>query len=99
MIDRVRVNEANRLRHERPQRQVVKRAVWLLLAIRRCNSPQFKHSSAVAGPSFPIWFEAHRLPEWLGRLRRDLDLEQRFTAGDRTFKHEVGHSPANAPSL
>jgi transposase len=31
VIDRVRVDEANRLRHERPQRQVVKRARWLLL--------------------------------------------------------------------
>lgn len=31
VIDRVRVDEANRLRDERPQRQVVKRARWLLL--------------------------------------------------------------------
>jgi len=31
VIDRVRVDEANRLRDERPLRQVVKRARWLLL--------------------------------------------------------------------
>lgn len=31
VIDRVRVDEANRLKHDRPQRQVVKRARWLLL--------------------------------------------------------------------
>ncbi len=31
MIDRVRVDEANRLKHDRPQRRVVKRARWLLL--------------------------------------------------------------------
>jgi len=31
VIDRVRVDEANRLRQDRPQRQVVKRARWLLL--------------------------------------------------------------------
>ncbi|MYN38932.1 ISL3 family transposase [Duganella sp. FT109W] len=31
VIDRVRVDEANRLRHDRPQRQVVKRSRWLLL--------------------------------------------------------------------
>lgn len=31
VIDRVRVDEANRLRDDRPQRQVVKRARWLLL--------------------------------------------------------------------
>lgn len=31
VIDRVRVDEANRLKHDRPQRRVVKRARWLLL--------------------------------------------------------------------
>jgi transposase len=31
VIDRVRVDEANRLRDNRPQRKVVKRARWLLL--------------------------------------------------------------------
>lgn len=31
VIDRVRVDEANRLKHDRPLRQVVKRARWLLL--------------------------------------------------------------------
>jgi transposase len=31
VIDRVRVDEANRLREDRPQRKVVKRARWLLL--------------------------------------------------------------------
>lgn len=30
VIDRVPVDEANRLRHDRPQRRVVKRARWLL---------------------------------------------------------------------
>ena len=31
MIDRVRVDEANRLRHDKPARKVVKSARWLLL--------------------------------------------------------------------
>jgi transposase len=31
VIDRVRVDEANQLKHDRPQRQIVKRARWLLL--------------------------------------------------------------------
>ena len=31
VIDRVRVDEANRLQHDRPMRRVVKRARWLLL--------------------------------------------------------------------
>jgi transposase len=31
VIDRVRVDEANRLRHDRPMRRVIKRARWLLL--------------------------------------------------------------------
>jgi transposase len=31
VIDRVRVDEANRLKHDRPMRRVVKRARWLLL--------------------------------------------------------------------
>ena len=31
MIDRVRVDEANRLRHDKPARKVIKQARWLLL--------------------------------------------------------------------
>lgn len=31
VIDRVRVDEANRLRHDKPQRKVIKQARWLLL--------------------------------------------------------------------
>ena len=31
MIDRVRVDEANRLRHDKPARKVIKEARWLLL--------------------------------------------------------------------
>ena len=31
VIDRVRVNEANRLRHDKPARKVIKQARWLLL--------------------------------------------------------------------
>jgi len=31
VIDRVRVDEANRLRHDRPARKVIKQARWLLL--------------------------------------------------------------------
>jgi transposase len=38
VIDRVRVDEANRLKHDRPMRQVVKRARWLLLR-NRANVP------------------------------------------------------------
>lgn len=39
VIDRVRVDEANRLRDDRPQRQVVKRARWLLLRNRENVPP------------------------------------------------------------
>lgn len=39
VIDRVRVDEANRLRHDKPARQVVKRARWLLLRNRE-NLPR-----------------------------------------------------------
>lgn len=39
VIDRVRVDEANRLRHDRPQRKVVKRARWLLLRNRENVPP------------------------------------------------------------
>lgn len=35
VIDRVRVDEANRLRHDRPARRVIKSARWLLLRNRR----------------------------------------------------------------
>ena len=31
VIDRVRVDEANRLRHDKPARRVIKQARWLLL--------------------------------------------------------------------
>lgn len=36
VIDRVRVDEANRFRHDRPARRVIKGARWLLL--RNCDS-------------------------------------------------------------
>lgn len=39
VIDRVRVDEANRLREDRPQRKIVKRSRWLLLRNRE-NVPQ-----------------------------------------------------------
>lgn len=39
VIDRVRVDEANRLRDDRPQRKVVKRARWLLLRNRENVPP------------------------------------------------------------
>ena len=39
VIDRVRVDEANRLREDRPQRKVVKRARWLLLRNRENVPP------------------------------------------------------------
>jgi transposase len=44
VIDRVRVDEANRLRQDRPQRRVVKRARWLLLRNRE-NVPTSQQSS------------------------------------------------------
>jgi transposase len=39
VIDRVRVDEANRVRHERPARQIVKRSRWLLLKNRENVAP------------------------------------------------------------
>jgi transposase len=39
VIDRVRVDEANRLREDRPARRVVKTSRWLLLR-NRGNVPQ-----------------------------------------------------------
>jgi transposase len=44
VIDRVRVDEANRLRDDRPQRKVVKRSRWLLLRNRE-NVPQTQQAS------------------------------------------------------
>ncbi|HZX28980.1 MAG TPA: ISL3 family transposase [Telluria sp.] len=44
VIDRVRVDEANRLRDDRPQRKVVKRARWLLLRNRE-NVPPTQQAS------------------------------------------------------
>jgi transposase len=44
VIDRVRVDEANRLREERPLRRVVKRARWLLLRNRE-NVPAGQQAS------------------------------------------------------
>lgn len=44
VIDRVRVDEANRLRQDRPQRKVVKRARWLLLRNRE-NVPAAQQAS------------------------------------------------------
>lgn len=45
VIDRVRVDEANRLKHDRPMRKVVKRARWLLLRNRE-NIPA-KHQTSL----------------------------------------------------
>lgn len=44
VIDRVRVDEANRLKHDRPMRKVVKRARWLLLR-NRTNIPTEQQTS------------------------------------------------------
>lgn len=44
VIDRVRVDEANRLKHDRPMRKVVKRARWLLLR-NRDNIPTEQQAS------------------------------------------------------
>lgn len=44
VIDRVRVDEANRLRDDRPQRKIVKRARWLLLRNRE-NVPKKQQAS------------------------------------------------------
>lgn len=44
VIDRVRVDEANRLRHDRPLRRVIKRARWLLLR-NRDNIPSAQQPS------------------------------------------------------
>lgn len=53
VIDRVRVDEANRLRHDRPMRRVIKRARWLLLR-NRDNVP------AAQQPSLDELLQANR---------------------------------------
>jgi transposase len=54
VIDRVRVDEANRLRDDRPQRKVVKRSRWLLLrnreTCRRSSRPIWTSSSLLTRP-------------------------------------------------
>ena len=40
VIDRVRVDEANRLRHDKPARKVIKQARWLLLLLLLLRNPE-----------------------------------------------------------
>lgn len=76
MIDRVRVDQANRLRHDRPARRVLKSTRWLLLRNRSSlSSPQVVHLNEVLAANQPLltvyvlrdelkrlWF--YRKPAW-----------------------------------
>ncbi|WP_149135404.1 ISL3 family transposase [Cupriavidus campinensis] len=76
VIDRVRVDQANRLRHDRPARRVLKSTRWLLLRNRSSlSSPQVVHLNEVLAANQPLltvyvlrdelkrlWF--YRKPAW-----------------------------------
>lgn len=76
VIDRVRVDQANQLRHDRPARRVLKSSRWLLLRNRSSlSSPQAVHLNEVLAANQPLltvyilrdelkrlWF--YRRPAW-----------------------------------